>query len=35
MGISGTDGNLIEAKKYVFYEKSKKIDLGFVGNPSN
>ena len=33
MGISGIDGNLIEAKKYVFYEKSKKVDLGFVGNP--
>ena len=35
LGIAGTDGNLIEAKKYVFYEKSKKIDLGFVGNPIN
>ena len=33
MGISGIDGKLIEAKKYVFYEKSKKVDLGFVGNP--
>ena len=33
LGISGIDGNLIEAKKYTFYEKSKKVDLGFVGNP--
>ena len=33
LGIAGTDGKLIEAKKYVFYEKSKKVNLGFVGNP--
>ncbi len=33
LGIAGTDGKLIEAKKYSFYEHSKKIDLGFVGNP--
>ena len=33
IGIAGTDGKLIEAKKYVFYEKSKKVNLGFVGNP--
>jgi|TARA_B100000003_G_scaffold200466_1_gene207377 acetylglutamate kinase len=33
MGIAGTDGKLIEVKKYIFYEKSKKIDLGYVGNP--
>ena len=33
MGIAGTDGKLIEAKKYVFYKSSKKVDLGFVGKP--
>ena len=33
IGIAGTDGKLIEVKKYIFYEKSKKIDLGYVGNP--
>ena len=33
MGIAGTDGKLIEAKKYVFYKNSKKVDLGFVGKP--
>ena len=31
---SGTDGKLIEAKKYVFYKNSKKVDLGFVGKPT-
>ena len=25
MGIAGTDGKLIEVKKYIFYEKSKKL----------
>ena len=34
LGVSGTDGNLIEAKKYVIYENGNKIDLGFVGAPS-
>ena len=33
MGIAGTDGKLIEAKKYVFYKNPKKVDLGFVGKP--
>ena len=33
MGIAGTDGNLIEVKNIYFYEKSKKVDLGYVGNP--
>ena len=34
LGVSGIDGNLIEAKKYVIYKDRKKIDLGFVGAPS-
>ncbi len=33
MGIAGTDGKLIEAKKYVFYKNPKKVDLCFVGKP--
>ncbi|MBF95911.1 MAG: Acetylglutamate kinase [Alphaproteobacteria bacterium MarineAlpha9_Bin4] len=33
LGIAGTDGKLIEAKKYIFYEGNKKLNLGFVGKP--
>ena len=35
IGISGTDGKLIGAKKYVVYDKKKKIDLGYVGVPTS
>ena len=34
LGLSGIDGKLIEAKKYVPYENKKKIDLGYVGVPT-
>ncbi len=34
LGVSGIDGNLIEAKKYLFVENKRKIDLGFVGIPT-
>ncbi len=33
LGISGTDGQLIEARKYNFYENKHRVDLGYVGNP--
>ena len=35
IGISGTDGKLIGAKKYLVYDKKKKIDLGYVGVPTS
>ena len=34
LGLSGIDGKLIEAKKYIPYENKKKIDLGYVGVPT-
>ncbi len=34
LGIAGTDGKLIEAKKYILYENRKKVDLGYVGKPN-
>ena len=35
LGLSGIDGKLIEAKKYISYENKKKIDLGYVGVPTD
>ncbi len=35
IGIAGTDGKLIGAKKYVLFDKKKKIDLGYVGVPTS
>jgi len=35
IGISGKDGNLIEAKKKFIYEEGKQIDIGFVGEVVN
>ncbi len=33
LGIAGTDGRLIQAKKYTLTQNKKQIDLGYVGNP--
>lgn len=35
IGISGRDGNLIEAKKKYVFDNGKKIDIGYVGEVAN
>lgn len=35
VGISGRDGNLIEAKKKYIFENGKKLDIGYVGDVKN